>query len=81
MLQRYKYFRIKSFFTAFFSKNNEYSSSVAKEIGKVNTLGNITNDFILFCSRLFVTLPMDLAKLLRLGKKRNEFLCFALDFS
>ena len=31
--------------------------------------------------RFFVTLPMDLAKLLRLGKKRNEFLCFALDFS
>ena len=30
---------------------------------------------------LFVTLPSEMAKLLRLGKKRNEFLCFALDFS
>ena len=34
-----------------------------------------------FSSHLFVTLPSKMAKLLRLGKKRNEFLCFALDFS
>ena len=34
------------------------------------------------CGRFFVTLPIKKsAKLLRLGKKRNEFLCFALDFS
>ena len=31
--------------------------------------------------RLFVTLPLKMANLLRLGKKRNNFLCFALDFS
>ena len=29
----------------------------------------------------FVTLPFATAKILRLGKKRNEFLCFALNFS
>ena len=37
--------------------------------------------FLLHFSRFFVTLPSEMAKLLRLGKKRNEFLCFALDFS
>ena len=31
--------------------------------------------------RFFVTLRLQNAKLLRLGKKRNEFLCYALDFS
>ena len=30
---------------------------------------------------IFVTLPSEIAKLLCLGKKRNEFLCFALNFS
>ena len=29
----------------------------------------------------FVTLPSSTAKLLRLGKKKNKFFCFALDFS
>ena len=29
----------------------------------------------------FVTLPSKMAKILRFGKKRNEFLCFALNFS
>ena len=28
-----------------------------------------------------VTLPLGMANLLRLGKKKNEFFCFALDFS
>ena len=37
--------------------------------------------FVLFFAQLFVTLPSKMAKLLRLGKKRNKFLCFALDFS
>ena len=29
----------------------------------------------------FCNIAIKMAKLLRLGKKRNEFLCFALDFS
>ena len=29
----------------------------------------------------FVTLPSMMANLLRLGKKKNKFFCFALDFS
>ena len=33
--------------------------------------------FLLF----FVSLPSITTKLFRLGKKRNKFLCFALDFS
>ena len=37
--------------------------------------------FVLASSIFFVTLPIKLAKLLRLDKKRNKFLCFALDFS
>jgi len=32
----------------------------------------------LFCARLFV--PLALPKVLRLGKKKNKFFCFALDF-
>jgi len=40
-----------------------------------------TNAFVLFFSRFFVTLPKKSAKLLRLGKKKNQFFCFALDFS
>ena len=29
----------------------------------------------------FVPLPLKIARLLRLGKKKKDFLCFALDFS
>ena len=32
-------------------------------------------------SALFRTFAIKVAKFLRLGKKRNKFLCFALDFS
>ena len=38
-------------------------------------------DFVLYCSHLFIPLPSKMAKILRLGKKKNEFFCFALDFS
>ena len=41
----------------------------------------INDKRMLFCSRLFVTLPQKMANLLRLGKKKNIFFCFALDFS
>jgi len=40
-----------------------------------------TNEFVLFFTQLFVTLPIKSANLLRLGKKKNKFFCFALDFS
>ena len=39
-------------------------------------LGKKRNEFLLFCSRLFVTLRFASANLLRLGKKRNAFLLF-----
>ena len=38
-------------------------------------------EILLFCSRLFVTLRSPSANLLRLGKKKKKFFCFALDFS
>ena len=50
------------------------------------------NKFLCYFSRFFVarrlrrllfarTLPSKMANLLRLGKKKNKFFCFALDFS
>ena len=43
---------------------------------------NEKNEFFsLHFAHLFVTLPSKMANLLHLGKKRNKFLCFALDFS
>ena len=35
----------------------------------------------MFCTQFFIPLPSKKAKILRLGKKRNEVLCFALDFT
>jgi hypothetical protein len=36
---------------------------------------------LLFCAQLFVTLSSKMANLLRLGKKKKKFFCFALNFS
>ena len=36
---------------------------------------------VCYCSHLFVPLRRNVDKVLRLDKKRNDFLCFALNFS
>ena len=46
-----------------------------------NFLANHKKLVFFIFAHLFVTLPLKMAKLLRLGKKRNEFLYFALNFS
>ena len=45
-----------------------------------SVLAKKKNEFLLFCARLFVTLRFTSANLLRLGKKKNKCVCFALDF-
>ena len=43
--------------------------------------GHFFLPFLSHFSRLFVTLPSEMANLLRLTKKKNNFFCPALDFS
>ena len=52
-----------------------------KQKRKKNGLSQVELAFLLHFTRFFVTLSSATTKLLRLGKKRNKFLCFALDFS
>jgi len=45
---------------------------------------NLMNNFLFSGTKLqtfFVTLPLKMAKLLHLSKKKKDFFCFALDFS
>ena len=49
---------------------------------EVTLLGNKNKcEFILYCSRLFVTLPSKEGEITPSRQKRKDFLCFALDFS
>ena len=57
------------------------STLFAEKSGEYISLHTEKPKYIWLFFRFFVTLPSKMAKLLCLGKKRNQFLCFALDFS